>query len=257
MRRITYCPRLTIAQILAWADAHHDRTGAWPRKTTGHITGTRDETWNGMHEALLKGRRSLRGGCTLATLLERHRGVRHKQHAPRFSARRIRTWAGRYRRETGRWPTVRSGPIPESPADTWGKVNAALLLGYRGLPGGQTLSALLHGRGAPIFNTRPSTPERRRPRPAQSVEEILRWADEHFRRRGAWPKLYSGPVAGSGGDTWLTVDRALRRGRRGLPGGGSLALLLARERGAYYRRRSWPKNARLWELNPKNLRTLT
>ena len=32
VRRITYRPRLTIAQILAWADAHHDRTGAWPRK---------------------------------------------------------------------------------------------------------------------------------------------------------------------------------------------------------------------------------
>jgi hypothetical protein len=33
-RNIQDLPPLTEAQILAWADAHHERTGAWPTRTT-------------------------------------------------------------------------------------------------------------------------------------------------------------------------------------------------------------------------------
>jgi hypothetical protein len=32
--------RLSMAQILNWADAYHRRTGRWPRSNSGHIYGT-------------------------------------------------------------------------------------------------------------------------------------------------------------------------------------------------------------------------
>jgi hypothetical protein len=64
-------------------------------------------------------------------------------------------------------------------------------------------------------------------RPKLTVEVILRWADAHHRWTGEWPGTASGPIAGAAGETWDGIDLALRRGNRGLPGGSSLALLLA------------------------------
>ena len=69
------------------------------------------------------------------------------------------------------------------------------------------------------------------PRPPLTVEQILRWADAHHARTGRWPAVASGPVAGAPGETWQAVNRALMRGSRGLPGGSSLARLLAECRG--------------------------
>ena len=68
-------------------------------------------------------------------------------------------------------------------------------------------------------------------RPALDVERILRWADAHRTATGRWPDRRSGPVGGADDETWSAIDTALRRGRRGLPGGSSLARLLAEERG--------------------------
>ena len=42
----------------------------------------------------------------------------------------------------------------------------------------------------------------------------------------------SGPISEAPGETWGAVDAALQKGSRGLPGGSSLALLLADKRGA-------------------------
>src|SRR2546430_16173365 len=62
--------------------------------------------------------------------------------------------------------------------------------------------------------------------------EILAWADAHKRRHGSWPKMTSGTVeAGPLGLNWRAVDNALSIGLRGLPGGSSLAKLLAERRG--------------------------
>src|SRR6516225_6449879 len=55
-----------------------------------------------------------------------------KSRRSKLTAARILTWADRYSRRTGAWPTVRSGPIPEAPGYTWMAVEAAL---RRGLPG--------------------------------------------------------------------------------------------------------------------------
>jgi hypothetical protein len=95
----------------------------------------------------------------------------------------------------------------------------ALAEGSRGLPGGNTLARLLaRERGA--INPRG--------RPRLTVDKILAWADTHRRRTGQWPGVLSGPIPGSEGENWLAVNMALYKGRRGLPGGDSLARLLAR-----------------------------
>ena len=41
-----------------------------------------------------------------------------------------------------------------------------------------------------------------------------------------WPNNQSGPILEAPGDTWVAIDKALRHGNRGLPGGSSLFQLL-------------------------------
>jgi hypothetical protein len=68
--------------------------------------------------------------------------------------------------------------------------------------------------------------------PELTEERILSWADRHRQTTGAWPRVKSGLVAGADGETWGAVDSALTRGCRGLPGGTSLAKLIAARRKA-------------------------
>jgi hypothetical protein len=55
----------------------------------------------------------------------------------------ILAWAEAHFAHTGGWPTCRSGPVLDTPGETWGKIDGALYEGYRGLPGGDTLAQLL------------------------------------------------------------------------------------------------------------------
>lgn len=141
-------PPLTEADILAWADEHVARTGKWPRVRSGPVVAAPGETWLGVDSALWKGLRGLPGGDTLARLLERGRGVPNRLDPPDLSEAAIRAWAEAYRLRTGRWPSAKSGPIPETNGETWAGVNAALTRGRRGMPGGVTLFELLNGRPA-------------------------------------------------------------------------------------------------------------
>jgi hypothetical protein len=64
------------------------------------------------------------------------------------------------------------------------------------------------------------------------VEQILAWADEHYQRTGKWPSARTGLVKSAPGECWNNIKQALKTGYRGLPGGSSLAKLLAQHRGA-------------------------
>ncbi len=51
---------LTIEQILAWADAHYERTSKWPNLESGRISGAPlSETWWAVDKALRTGKRGL------------------------------------------------------------------------------------------------------------------------------------------------------------------------------------------------------
>lgn len=71
-------PRLSIGQILAWADAHRKRTGEWPQDISGPVREARSEKWSAINRALYKGARGLRTDrVTLAQLLAKRRDVRN------------------------------------------------------------------------------------------------------------------------------------------------------------------------------------
>ncbi|MCH7700475.1 MAG: hypothetical protein IID37_02190 [Planctomycetes bacterium] len=61
---------------------------------------------------------------------------------------------------------------------------------------------------------------------------ILRWATAHRKRTGNWPTVDSGviPDAPNPQETWRRVENAMAKGRRGMPGGSSIAKLLLEHR---------------------------
>jgi hypothetical protein len=136
-------PPFTLSQILAWADAHHERTGRWPAALSGPIPEQPGENWNKVAMALYQGGRGLPGGDSLAQVLLRYRGVRRCAHRPRLTVKQILRWAKAHYRRTGHWPQVNSGAIPEAPDNNWNSIDAALTRGSRGLPAGLSLRKLL------------------------------------------------------------------------------------------------------------------
>jgi hypothetical protein len=225
IRSWRYLPPLTIPQVLAWADAHHQRTGRWPGSRSGPIPDATGETWQVVDGALRAGDRGLPGGTTLAVLLVEHREKRSVGHTPALSMIQILAWADAFRAQNGRWPTYLSGPVEEAPGETWCAINSALRAGSRGLAGGSTLSRLL---------ARERNAKHARDGSLLMISEILAWADAHCERHGKWPTQKSGPIPEARGETWLRVSGALEHGRSGLPGGITLARLLSLERGAPY-----------------------
>ncbi len=221
-------PRLTSQRILAWADAHRERTGNWPTSRSGPIVDAPGETWEGVQAALSLGARGLPGGSSLARLLHAKRGARNKARLPPLTPSRIIRWARAHRDRTGRWPGTNSGRIPGSGGETWNGVDQALRRGLRGLVPGSSLARLLGEEGLK------GNPRSRLP---LTISRILRWADIHREETGQWPRIASGRVHHTRGERWDSIDNALRQGFRGLPGGSSLPQLLAERRGARHARR--------------------
>ena len=215
--------RLTIDVIVEWAREHHARTGAWPGpRTPGIIPGTEAEKWRSLDYALRFGGRGLPAGSSLMRLLADRCGARNRNVPPQLSVVQILAWADAHFARHGRWPTATAGTIPETVGESWGAVSHALCAGSRGLPGGSSLACLLaEHRG------------RRNKRDLSKLSEgrILAWADDHYRRTKTWPhKRQREPIPNAPGETWTNLDAALRTGTRGLPGGSSLARLLAEHR---------------------------
>jgi len=241
-------PALTEELILEWADAHFNRTGTWPDKGSGHIPESmaywrmrhpeakgdvRGDKWETIATALIEGSRGLTPHSSLTNLLERRRGVLSLGSPPSLTEDLILEWADAYFARKGSWPTTKSGSIPESEAlwagkttvavfksrcDNWCAIDAALRNGSRGLKPYPGLLPLLAQRRSVRNHLNP---------PGLELEQIMLWAREHHAQTGQWPSRKSGPIPGAGGETWWTIDDALKKGSRGLSGGPSLADLLA------------------------------
>jgi hypothetical protein len=218
---------LTEEQILEWADVRHEATKEWPKVMSGAVLAAPEENWANLNQALQGGNRGLPGHSSLAKLLEKHRGVRNVNVPPRLTVQLILSWADAYHTRANDWPTVNTGAIEEASDETWRGIDQALRSGGRGLPGGFSLAKLLsekrgvrhHLEVAPL-----------------TIESVLGWADAEYERSGTWPTKTTGPVIGVPDVTWAKVDSALIGGDRGLPGGSSLAKLLAEKRGARNRK---------------------
>jgi hypothetical protein len=134
----------------------------------------------------------------------------------------ILKWADAHRRQTGDWPRRDSGRVAEAPDETWINIDQAFRKGLRGLREGSSLARLLNDhRGR----------RNRKRLPQFTVGQILAWADAHYRRAKKWPISSSGRIRDAPGETWWAVDMALRKGLRKMPGGSSLAQMLACRRG--------------------------
>ena len=109
-------PTLSTAQILQWADAHHDNTGRWPNTASGPVDGALGQTWAAINTALHTGGRGLRGGTSLGTLLAKRRHAPQGLRRAALTVTSILAWADEHHRRTGKWPTNQSGPVRDSGA---------------------------------------------------------------------------------------------------------------------------------------------
>lgn len=224
IRKTPKRPDLYVGLILEWADAFHARTQRWPNINSGRIVETVDDTWRRIDDSLRHGHRGLPrdSRLSLARLLEKFRGVRNSEYPPKLTIAQIVSWAKAHRRRTGWWPTEKCGSIVGVPGETWVAIDLSLRRGRRGLRSRSSLARLLEKRLGVrnLANV-----------PRLKFGRILWWADAFHRRTGRWPTRESGAIEGTRGETWYAMNSALKIGRRGLPGGSSLAKLLARKRG--------------------------
>jgi hypothetical protein len=163
-----------------------------------------------------------------------HRPRRLRARKPPLTHDLILAWADDHREKTGEWPDVHCGEVLAAPTEKWANIDQCLRIGFRSLPGGDTLSKLLvRERG----HRSPTSP------PSLSEEVIAAWAIAHRERTGDWPTQQSGPVEGQPGEVWAHIDSSLRIGQRSLPGCDSLAKFLHRRFGA----RNWGEHPPLTE----------
>ncbi len=228
-------PRLTVKQVLGWADAYYKRDDQWPKSTSGRVHEEPAETWGGINTALYAGVRGFPGGSSLARLLAKKRGRFSWAGQPRLTLKKILAWADAYYDRFGRWPTHQSKTVPGEKHETWSKITLALWVGYRGMPGGSSLAQLLsERRGARNHMALPNL----------NIAEILDWADVHLKNTGTWPTGSSGSILGSPDETWKAVDYSLRLGLRGLQSGSSLPRLLDKHRAKQRAGLKWPRKPR-------------
>ncbi len=208
---------LTLRQILAWADAYHRRTKRWPSNGDGVVGAGQSDTWRAVDHALRRGMRALPGGDSLARLLYRARGVRRGRMQPPLTILEVLAWADAHQARTGRWPSTSSGKVRGAAGEKWSAIDGALTRGTRTLPRGYTLASLLvKFRGH----------RNRMAAPPLTEAKILAWADAHHRRTGRWPTNRTEAIPEAPGENWSMVERALREGQRGLPGGTTISRLL-------------------------------
>jgi hypothetical protein len=217
VRNRSDCPRLSVRQVLRWADGLRRTTGTWPTESSGPIVGSQGDTWLAVAKALRCGGRGL-PRSTLFRLLAKHRGITRHVRRPSLVERQILAWCDEHHARTGKWPKASSGTVFAAPTESWKRIDEALRLGKRGLTRGSSLVKLVsEHRGV---RSRVNLPR-------LSLPLIGRWARVYRRRHGHWPHRNSGPIVGSGGETWRGVNHALRYGRRGLVGRSSLKQLIA------------------------------
>lgn len=174
--------------------------------------------WYGRQVANASARQRDRASQFVGEMVMAKRRRRKRLGRPQLAVPQILNWADEYHHRNRKWPNLHSGLIPGSLGESWRKVDSALRIGLRGLPGGPSLAQLLAERRGARNQTNI---------PPLTIKKILEWSDSYHRKKGIWPKETSGSIPDAPEETWLAVDRALRVGVRGLKGDTSLARLLA------------------------------
>ncbi len=127
--------------------AHKEATGRWPTQKSGSVEYgpyAGKEIWATIHSHLESGGRDLVGNSSLPAEKEKLGPVNPKNQEP-LNVELIKESILTHKEATGRWPTQILGPIkygPYAERGTWRGLNTALIKGFRGLPGGQTLVSI-------------------------------------------------------------------------------------------------------------------
>jgi lambda repressor-like predicted transcriptional regulator len=90
---------LTIEQIIAWAEDHHQRTGKWPTQKSGPVLTAPGETWAAINQALRSGLRGLPRSSLSKVLREQFRLPERRGKKPLFNRDEAITICGK--RQTG------------------------------------------------------------------------------------------------------------------------------------------------------------
>jgi hypothetical protein len=118
--------RLTIKQILAWADLHCQRTGQWPRHDSGPVLDAPGERWTAIQAALEQGKRGLRVQSSLFKVRRPYR---------RLGGRTSRPWSAEEDRLVRTLPPIEAA---RRTGRTTGAVYSRRWL--LGVPDGQTVA---------------------------------------------------------------------------------------------------------------------
>ncbi|MEO8496642.1 MAG: hypothetical protein ABI614_16360 [Planctomycetota bacterium] len=155
--------RLTVAQILRWADAHKQRTGSWPAIESGCVAESPKDTWAAINAALKNGRRGFPGGSSLSKLLLQKRKAWNKTTRPKLTIEKILMWADAHHRKTGEYPSSQCGAVSAAAGESWNCINWNLLCGGRGVGPGTSLARLLSKhRGVALYTHRRSRKKQNR-----------------------------------------------------------------------------------------------
>lgn len=218
---------LTEQYICDRAEEYFALNGRWPNSKSGVVLGgNHKDSWLAYDCALRVGSRGLPGGSSLADLFEKKFSVRKRKGTSRFNLNdnQVLERAMEHRTKTGKLPRICSGKVHGGlPGDTWADYHLWLKFRMKGLTAGMSLPRFLSlNLGAPYKHREDELTE----------DFICERANDHKTRTGYWPKHTSGKVhGGADGDTWSVYNHSLSRGKRGLPGGSSLADLLDRRFG--------------------------
>jgi len=214
-RNRTNTAALSEALILEWADKHFADHNAWPTRKSGLVNDA-SENWANIDQLLRIGLRGLTPAKGLTAFLAKHRRVyRHHSVKPPLSERQILQWADQFFQSHGWYPAISETEAPAK-GETWQRIDAALRSGIRTLKGGSSLWILLRNQRGLTKTTRTQ---------GLSEKQILAWADAFYHTHGRWPDQKSGEIPGTDED-WKSLDVALQKGFRDLPGGGSVSRLL-------------------------------
>ncbi len=177
----------------------------WPHANSGPIEGAPGENWYRINSALYHGIRGLPGGGSISHLLSAKEGLKISGGRAPLTVDEILTWADAHFKREGEWPRAKnSEPIPGTPGETWLNISQALNCGHRGLPRTTLFGLLQQHRGIC-----PGAKQILREDSRLTLEQILEWSDDYFRRNGKWPKKRSGAIDGSHGETWYSVNTRL------------------------------------------------
>jgi hypothetical protein len=219
-RNVKRLPDFTRDQLRGWIFEFFTKLNQYPTAESGEIPGADGDTWRTVNLALWKGYRGFPGGSSLAKFISEEFGVRNRGNLSRLTVDGIRQWVTEWFDRTGNYPKRNDGEIPGTNGETWAAVSDNLACGSRGLPGGSSLPRFLEQEFG--VRNRLNPPELTL---ARIAELITAWRET----TGEFPTTKSGAIPGLNGTTWGIVDKALRRGSRGLPGGSSLPQILEQQ----------------------------